>query len=560
MREQIAFGFRIDFLKGMSRMNSTSAVRLFRWFSSSLLAGVLILGTLAGIVSSAHAAETEPAVKTTAGQLRGMLTSSGRAEFLGIPYAQPPLGELRWRPPVPVKTWAGVRDVQHFGAPCAQMPAGEWNRRDAEMSQEDCLFLNVITPQWPVKGKLPVMFWIHGGANTGGTASAALYKDGTLVDHGVILVTVNYRLGIFGFLAHPELTKESPHHASGDYGLMDQIAALHWVHDNIANFGGDPANVTVFGQSAGAHDASLLMVSPIAKGLFEKVIGESGTSFGFGMPTLAQTEESGQKLAGLLGAPAGQDPIKYMRGLSVAEIFRVLASERRGPEPGFAFDVDGWIIPTIPAKVFAAGEEAPVAMIMGSNSREFDFPASPDELRRRITEGAGDMAPKVLLLYGLNDGGQGTVDPLYGPVSNQLSADVTFRCPAVVQSAFHKAAHHPTYEYQFEHADPGHESEGAVHSAELPYVFGFYPATGNIGGVFGDADHKLADIMESYWTNFAKTGNPNGSGLPEWPEFGSAGAYIRFTQDVKVVAAQGLRKPQCDLYREGLMQKLKDAN
>jgi len=541
-------------------MQSGSIVRLFRRFDASLLAGVLIVGVLGGIVNSAQAAETEPVVKTTAGQLRGMLTPSGRAEFLGIPYAQPPLGKLRWRPPVPVKTWSGVRDVRHFGAPCAQMPAGEWNRRDAEMSQEDCLFLNVITPQWPVKAKLPVMFWIHGGANAGGTASSALYKDGTLVDHGIILVTVNYRLGIFGFLAHPELTKESPHHASGDYGLMDQIAALHWVHDNIANFGGDPANVTVFGQSAGAHDASLLMVSPLAKGLFQRAIGESGTSFGFGSATLAQTEEYGQKLAGLLGAPAAQDPIKYMRGLSVTEIFSVLASQARDAGPGFAFDVDGWVIPTSPAEAFAAGREAPVAMIMGSNSREFDFPASPDELRRRIIEADGDLAPKALQLYGLNDGGQGTADPLYGPVANQLSADTAFRCPAVAQSAFHEAAHHPTYEYQFEHADPGHEAEGAVHSAELPYVFGFYPATGNIGGVFGDADHKLADIIESYWTNFAKTGNPNGTGLPEWPEFGSSGAYIRFTQDVKVVAAHGLRKPQCDLYREGLMEELKEVH
>ncbi|HEY1802027.1 MAG TPA: carboxylesterase family protein [Terriglobales bacterium] len=538
-------------------MYSTSAVRLFRWFCASLLAGVLILGILGEIAASAYAAETEPVVKTMAGELQGMLAASGRAEFLGIRYAEPPLGELRWRPPVPVKAWQGVRDVQHFGAPCAQMAAGEWNRRDAENSQEDCLFLNVITPQWPIKGKLPVMFWIHGGGNTGGTASSALYKDGTLVDHGVILVTVNYRLGVFGFLAHPELTKESPHHASGDYGLMDQIAALHWVHDNIANFGGDPGNITVFGQSAGAHDASLLMVSPLAKNLFEKVIGESGTSFGFSTATLAETEQSGQKLAEMLGAPAGQDPIKYMRGLSVAEIFRVLESHEKDPSPGFAFDVDGWVIPTAPAKVFAAGQEAKVAMIMGNNSREFDFPLPTEALRHRIREVYGDLAPKVLEVYGLSDGGQGVTDPLYGTVANQYSADGLFRCAAVAQSAFHQAAHNPTYEYQFEHADPGHESEGAVHSAELPYVFGFYPSTGNIGGVFGDADHKLAEIIESYWTNFAKTGNPNGNGLSHWPEFGGNGAYIRFTQDVRVGAAQGLRKRQCDLYRENLERTLK---
>jgi para-nitrobenzyl esterase len=544
-------------LKGLS-MRSSRVIRLYRRFCLFLLASIFVLFASTVEMEPVAYAETEPVAMTTAGQLRGMLTNPGRAEFLGIPYAQPPVGNLRWRSPVPMKPWKDVRDVQHFGAPCAQMPAGEWNRRDAENSQEDCLFLNVITPQWPVKGKLPVMFWIHGGANTGGTASSALYKDGTLEDHGIILVTVNYRLGVFGFFAHPELTKESPHHASGNYGLMDQIAALGWVHDNIANFGGDPANVTVFGQSAGSGDASLLMVSPLAAGLFEKVIGESGTSFGFGTATLTETEQQGQKLADLLGAPAGQDPIKYMRGLSVATIFRVLDAQPKGPQPGFAFDVDGWVIPTAPAKVFAAGQEAPVAMIMGSNSREFDFPLPTELLRHRINTVYGDLAPKVLEAYGLNDGGQGTTDPLYGTVANQYAADGLFRCPAVAQSAFHQAAHHPTYEYQFEHADPGHESEGAVHSAELPYVFGFYPSVGNIGGVFGDADHKLAEIIEEYWTNFAKTGDPNGKGLPHWPEFDGNGAYIRFTQDVQVVAATGLRKQQCDLYREGLEQKLKN--
>lgn len=531
---------------------------LSRSFLTSFLLPLVAFWAVCTTISPhAYAAETEPMVNTTAGQLRGSLTTSGRAEFLGIPFAQPPVGSLRWHQPMPVKPWKGVRDVQHFGAPCAQMVAGDWNRRDAENSQEDCLFLNVITPHWPVKGRLPVMFWIHGGGNTGGTASSALYKDGALVDHGIILVTVNYRLGVFGFMAHPELTKESPHHASGNYGLMDQIAALRWVHDNIANFGGDPSNITVFGQSAGAHDASLLMVSPLAKGLFQKVIGESGTSFGFGTDTLVETEQGGQKLARLLGAPAGQDPIKYMRGLSVAKIFRVLETQGTGPRPAFAFDVDGWVIPTPPAKVFAAGQEAPVAMIMGSNSREFDFPLSTEALRHRIREVYGDMAPKVLEAYGLSDGGQGTTDPIYGTVANQWDADIMFRCAAIAQSAFHQAAHHRTYEYQFEHAVPGHEAEGAVHSADLPYVFGFYPPVGNIGGVFGDADHKLAELIEEYWTNFAKTGNPNGKALPNWPAFDGNGAYIRFTQEVQVVAAEGLRKQQCDLYGENLEQRLK---
>ena len=210
-------------------------------------------------------------VSTTDGKIRGVSRPSGGAEFLGIPFAQPPVGDLRWREPLPAKSWTGVREATAFGAPCAQPVLGDWNRHDSETSKEDCLFLNVMAPAWPPKAPLPVMFWIHGGANAGGTASSALYKDGTLVQHGVVLVTVNYRLGVFGFLAHPELTRESSHHASGNYALMDQIAALRWVRDNIAKFGGDPKNITVFGQSAGALDTSFLMTSPLSKIYFTEL-------------------------------------------------------------------------------------------------------------------------------------------------------------------------------------------------------------------------------------------------------------------------------------------------
>ena len=202
------------------------------------------------------AATGELIVGTTGGSLKGATRALGGAEFMGIPYAQPPVGDLRWREPLPAKPWTGVREATTFGAPCAQAILGDWNRHDAETSKEDCLFLNVMTPVWPApKMPLPVMVWFHGGANAGGTASSALYKDGMLVQHGVVLVTVNYRLGMVGFFAHPALTKESPHHSSGNYGLLDQLLALQWVHDNIAKFGGNPANVTAFGQSAGAIDA-----------------------------------------------------------------------------------------------------------------------------------------------------------------------------------------------------------------------------------------------------------------------------------------------------------------
>jgi para-nitrobenzyl esterase len=253
-------------------------------------------------------------VTSKTGKIRGAARRSGGAEFLGIPYAQAPVGKLRWHETLAMKPWSGIRDATAFGDPCAQAVLGDWNKHDSETSQEDCLFLNVITPR-PRK-YLPVMFWIHGGANAGGTASSSLYKDGTLVNHGVILVTVNYRLGIFGFFAHPGLTSESAHKASGNYGLMDQIAALRWVHDNIANFGGDPSNITVFGQSAGAQDTSLLMTSPLTRGLFQRAIVQSGSAINPPTSSLPDFERFGEKIGSALKSPSGEAALEFLRAKS----------------------------------------------------------------------------------------------------------------------------------------------------------------------------------------------------------------------------------------------------
>jgi para-nitrobenzyl esterase len=328
-------------------------------------------------------------VSAAAGQLQGIAREGGGAEFLGIPYAQPPVGELRWHEPVAMKPWSGVRDATKFGAPCSQPDLGDWNRRDAEKGKEDCLFLNVIVPEWPVKKPLPVMFWIHGGANEGGTASSALYKDGTLVNHGVILVTINYRLGIFGFFAHPELTAESAHHASGNYGLMDQVLALQWVRDNIARFGGDVNNITVFGQSAGSMDTSMLMTSPLAKGLFQKAIGESGSAFTAPLLPLAGAERSGQSMAHALGAPA-EGQIKYLRAKSAEDLLAVLAKDRNHPRVGP--DIDGWVLREQPAAVFQSGQEARIPLLYGTTTREFGSNQSADQLRAAINFAAGEFA------------------------------------------------------------------------------------------------------------------------------------------------------------------------
>lgn len=514
--------------------------------------------------TNAIAESEDPVVSIAAGQIRGTVLAGGRAEFLGIPFAQPPVGDLRWREPVPPKVWSGIRDAKKFGAPCAQNVAGDWNKHDAETSSEDCLYLNVMTPQWPVKKPLAVMFWIHGGANTGGTASSSLYKDGTLVEHGIILVTANYRLSVFGFLAHPDLTGESAHHSSGNYALLDQVAALQWVHDNIAKFGGDPGNVTVFGQSAGALDAGLLMASPLARSLFHKAIGESGTVLLAQPQPLSSAQEGGAKFAERLDAPA-VDAIKYLRSLSTSELLQaaLVSEQNRSQGPGSPPDyhpwpnTDGWLFPHSPSAVFANGQESAIPLIIGNNTREFDIPNPPKILRNWIQAIYQDLAPKAFEVYGLANGGQGSVDTFYGSAAGQWSADVMFRCPATAVAAWHAAAHHPTYEYQFERAIPGQEKSGAVHSAELPYVFGFFPKSGNISGAFNDTDYKLADLIQKYWTNFAKTGDPNRRDMPVWPAFEKQQAYVSFAENGKVVSQVRLRESQCAIYRESANRSFK---
>ncbi len=495
-------------------------------------------------------------VETKAGTLKGAARPSGGAEFLGIPYAQPPVGELRWHEPVPVKKWDGVREATTFGAPCSQAVLGDWNKHDSEISKEDCLFLNVMTPVWPAKAPLPVMVWIHGGANAVGTASSALFKDGTLIGHGVILVTINYRLSIFGFFSHPELTRESSHHASGNYALMDQLAALHWVHDNIAKFGGDPTNITVFGQSAGAQDTSLLMTSPLAKGLFHRAIVQSGSALNPPCPSLAQSEQSGEKLAAVLKAPGSDAAIKYLRSLSASELLKSVAVREPRQPPLIGPNIDGWVIPRSPDRVFSDSQQLAIPLIIGTTTREFGFSASLDEVRKFIQNVTGNLAGSALSLYGFAGNGQGTSDPVYGSAGDQWFADLVFRCPVITQAAWQTILNGFTYQYEFAHAIPGQEKEGAVHASDLPYVFGYYPKASHLAGNFGETDYKLADVIETYWTNFAKTGNPNSGTVPEWPKFGGSQSFIRFTQEGGVTVNSGLRRAQCELFREVLKQRI----
>jgi para-nitrobenzyl esterase len=502
---------------------------------------IVVAAIVLALAGPAVAQDTGPDVAVTGGQLRGRLQPDGGAAFRGIPFAQPPVGELRWREPRAVTPWTGVRDAGESGPPCAQNSSG-WNAKEATASREDCLYLDVRTPKWPAAPRTPVMVWLHGGANTGGAgASDPLYEGTRLVARGIVLVIVEYRLGALGFMAHPELTKESAHHSSGNYGLLDQLAGLRWVHDNIAAFGGDPNNVTVFGQSAGASDLSALATSPLAKGLFQRAIAESG---GAGRaPSLAQAEDAGTKLAAALKAPA-TGTLAFLRALPTAT---VLAASASG---GASYNVDGWLLPMAPGDTFAKGTQHHIPFIIGNNAVEMGGQRPAAEIRAAITARYGNLAPKALALYGLTaEGSAGTTDTVYGTVSDQWSADSGLRCAAVLTGLRHVATGSPMWQYQFDRAIPPKPT--VVHSSELPYVFGNLYATGSQGGAYTDVDRKLSETIVTYWTNFAKTGNPNGPGVPAWPAFDAqTRAFMEFGLQGEVTAGQRQRGPFCDVFIE----------
>ena len=435
---------------------------------------LLILALALGLSASAATSDTGPVVSVSGGQIRGrLLAGRGGAVFKGIPFAQPPVGALRWREPQPVLPWTSVRDAGESRPPCAQNSSG-WNEKEAAASRKDCLYLDVWTPEWRAKSRKPVMLWLHGGANTGGAGASDPLYDGTrLISRGVVLVIVDYRLGVFGFLAHPDLTRESPHHSSGNYAILDQLAALRWVRDNIAALDGDPGNVTLFGQSAGASDTSALMASPRSRGLFHRAILQSG---GFGrLPPIEQLEQAGTRLAERLKAPSDGAPA-YLRSLSTAEL---LASGAGTATP----NVDGWLFTATPAETFAAGSQHRVPLIVGSNAIELSGQSSPEELRRMIQSRYGDLAPKALALYGLaGPGDTGRTDPLYGSANDQWRTDTGFRCPAVVQGGWHSSAGNPTWMYEFDRAIPPKPT--VVHSSELPYMFDNLVPTGSQAGQY----------------------------------------------------------------------------
>lgn len=505
-------------------------------------------------------------VETSAGALEGEYADDARSllVFRGVPYAQPPVGDARWRPPAPVEPWDGVRPAQSFAPACWQRPndmASLYARGDLDRS-EDCLHLNVWTPAADAGAALPVMVWYHGGGHNAGAGSPRIFDGAALARRGVVLVTLNYRLGPFGFLAHPALTAESPHASSGNYGLLDQIAALEWVRDNAAAFGGDPGNVTIFGQSAGSWTVCYLMASPLAKGLFHKAIGQSGGCFEGERPHLADaTDEPGAERsahdAGLAAASAlgveGEGP-------EAAAALRALAPETVLDETlGSGAVIDGWVVPGPPRAIFAAGEHNDVPVVVGATADEINAhlaggAPTRDELEASVRSRYGSAADALLAAYA------GELDDSPTTAARQLRTDRRFVWEMRAWARAVEAAGNDAYLYFFSHAPPvfrlyvhdqpdlrvegGRRSYGAYHSGELAYVFG---NTGLVGLDWTDWDHELSRVIIRYWTNFARTGDPNGEGLPAWPRYERAtDRSLEFGAEVRVV--EGVRKAKLDLF------------
>jgi para-nitrobenzyl esterase len=489
------------------------------------------------------ASDVAAVVEVTGGSIRGrLLPDSGGCVFKGIPFAQPPVGILRWREPMAVVPWTGMREADHSGPP-AEQPASGWNDKAAAAGSEDCLYLDLWTPNLRSDGHMPVMVWIHGGGNVAGAGGFdPLYDGRALIRHGVILVVVEYRLGIFGFFSHPELTQESPHRASGNYGILDQIAALRWVRDNVAKFGGDPGNVTIFGQSAGGLDVLALMASPLSKGLFHRAISESGPLGPRSTQSLAEAQTAGAHVAEGLTGPGTKD-LKYLRSLPPAD----LVGHGQGLRP---FTTDGWVFPSSAFDVWQAHREHAVPLIVGSNAVEFPAGGSPDEIKTSIGEFFGSLAPRALSLYGFaGAAGSFVPDPLYGNGADQWGSDL-FRCIGIVEGGWHSTAN-SCWEYEFDRAIP--PNPRVAHSADLPYVFGNLNPTGSMAGSYSPADRRLSGAIQGYWTNFAKTGNPNGPGLPAWKEYDALDrTYLDFTTEADLASRENERGPFTELFREAM--------
>jgi para-nitrobenzyl esterase len=473
-------------------------------------AAILVLATSLG-------AAIDKPISVEGGQISGVPgRDASITVFKGIPYAAPPVGDLRWRAPKPVAPWQGVMLATAFGNSCIQNIVAERKPWTYEFMthgdiSEDCLYLNVWTGAKSPGDALPVYVYIHGGGNTEGSGAVPVYDGEGLAKKGIIVVTVNYRLGIFGFFMHPELTAESDVHASGNYALLDLIAALHWVHQNIARFGGNPNRVTIGGQSAGASDTHSLVASPLAKGLFHGAIAESGSSVGrlglMGANTLSAQEQAGVRFAEAKGAK------------SIADLRKLSWRDLTAPSPSgvrFGVVIDGYVQPASAGEMFAQGRQNDVPTLTGSNLNDLGGASThptttAEQFARQAEQRYADLASAFLKLY------PAATDDEARSSANESALD-SMRVSTYLWAADRAAtAKTKAYMYFWDHTLPGPDAAqyGAFHTGEVPYVMNTLDMCQ--GREFTDADRKIADMMSSYWANFIRTGDPNGKGLPHWP-------------------------------------------
>lgn len=472
--------------------------------------------------------------KIANGVIEGTLEKSGVVSFKGIPFAAPPVGDLRWKEPQPVANWDGVRKTDHFGPRAMQAPIfGDMGFRSDGMS-EDCLYLNVWTPSKRPKMLLPVLVYFYGGGFVAGDGSEARYDGESMAQKGIVALTVNYRLGAFGFLSHPDLTKESPHQASGNYGYLDQSAALQWVQKNIAAFGGDPKRVTIAGESAGSISVSAQMASPLSRNLIAGAIGESGSILG-ALPAspLKDGEQTGVQFAKTLGVSS----IAELRKINADSILS--ASTKFGPFR-FSSTIDGYFFPKSPYEIFEAGEQAKVPLLLGWNSEEMNYrmimanaDLTKENYEKAVKNLYKDQADEVLKLY------HAAADKDVEQAATDLAGDRFIAFSTWKWGEVHaKTAKKPVYRYLYERPRPPMTPEmgdatpglaggvqkgnankapipkGAVHSAEIEYAMGNLHS--NKVYAWTEDDYKVSRIMQGYFANFIKTGNPNGKNLPKW--------------------------------------------
>ncbi|WP_287978603.1 carboxylesterase family protein [Sphingomonas sp.] len=479
-------------------------------------------------------AQQGPVVRVDSGRLQGLRETSQTGDgagdiaiFRGVPFAAAPVGARRWQPPAPVPHWSGIRQATQFGARCMQQPLfADMMFRSPGVS-EDCLFLNVWTParlgRQPA-AKLPVLVYIYGGGFMAGDGSEKRYDGAALARRGIVVVTLNYRLGVFGWLAHPALTAESPQHASGNYGLLDQVAALSWVRRNVAAFGGDPDRITIGGESAGSMSVSALMVSPLSRGSIAGAIGESGAVMHRLSPvSLAQAEAQGAAFGVAAGIPQSNAP-------ATAAAMRALSADRLLAAQGAARDlmlrpvIDGYALTEAPEATFAAGRAARVPLLVGTNSQEAGAAAllgaatpSVATYRTALAARFGAQADAVFALY------PAASDADVVPAATAMASDAFLALPTWMWFDLSRRTGAPTYLYHYAHVRPRALADtsgappawGAVHSAEIEYALGNL----DVNPLYGwtDADRRVSATMSGYFADFIKTGDPNGPGLPHWP-------------------------------------------